>query len=241
MAHKLPVQIIEATQQLSEGVEKMEFSPPTEYVYNPLRYAWKPHESYLNKYAHGPKKVVFMGMNPGPFGMAQTGVPFGEVDHVRDWLGINEVVDAPEKTHPKRPIEGFSCQRSEVSGRRLWGTFKQRFGTAESFFEENYVTNYCPLVFMEASGKNRTPDKMPAAELNPLYALCDKFLCSLIEAMQPEWIIGVGAFAENRAREALKGYDLKFGRILHPSPASPAANRGWAEQAEKQLKSIGVW
>ncbi|MEM1222818.1 MAG: uracil-DNA glycosylase family protein [Verrucomicrobiota bacterium] len=219
----------------------MKFSPPTEFVYNPLNYAWAPHKRYLSKYATGQKRVVFMGMNPGPFGMAQTGVPFGEIDHVRDWLGINEVVDFPKKTHPKRPIEGFACTRSEVSGRRLWGAFKQRFGSPDVFFKENYVTNYCPLVFMEASGKNRTPDKMPAAELDPLYALCDTFLRELIDLMQPEWIIGVGAFAENRAREALKGYDLQFGRILHPSPASPAANRGWAEQAEKQLRLLSIW
>ena len=35
------------------------------------------------------KRVVFLGMNPGPFGMAQVGVPFGEVAAVRDWLRID--------------------------------------------------------------------------------------------------------------------------------------------------------
>jgi single-strand selective monofunctional uracil DNA glycosylase len=173
--------------------------------------------------------------------MAQTGVPFGEIDHVRDWLGVEGEVEKPKGEHPKRPIEGFACTRSEVSGRRLWGAFKERFGTAEAFFASHFIVNYCPLVFMEASGKNRTPDKMPASETEPLYAACDQHLRDLVEVLQPEWLIGVGAFAEARAKQALAGVDIKFGRILHPSPASPAANRGWAEQATRQLLEMGVW
>jgi len=59
--------------------------------------------------------------------------------------------------------------------------------------------------------------------------------------LQPEWVVGVGAFAEGRAKVALKDIDVQVGRILHPSPASPAANRGWGEQATKQLEALGVW
>jgi single-strand selective monofunctional uracil DNA glycosylase len=94
---------------------------------------------------------------------------------------------------------------------------------------------------MEASGKNRTPDKMPSAETAPLYAACDQHLRELVRALQPEWLVGVGAFAERRAKQALEGMDIKFGRILHPSPASPAANRGWAEQSTRQLVELGIW
>jgi single-strand selective monofunctional uracil DNA glycosylase len=32
-----------------------------------------------------------------------------------------------------------------------------------------------------------------------------------------------------------------LGKVLHPSPASPAANRGWAEAATRQLIEQGVW
>ncbi|MEM8867887.1 MAG: uracil-DNA glycosylase family protein [Verrucomicrobiota bacterium] len=241
MSIDLSKQAIQIARELSFGANQLSFAAPTEFVYNPLEYAWKGHEAYLSRYAKGKKKILFMGMNPGPFGMAQTGVPFGEVEHVRDWLGIDEPVDVPEKMHPKRPIEGFACVRSEVSGRRLWGAFKERFGSADAFFGERFVVNYCPLVFMEASGKNRTPDKMPAFEVAPLYALCDAHLRSLVELFEPSWVIGVGAFAETRAKESLKGYEINFGRILHPSPASPAANRGWAEQVEKQLNQLGLW
>lgn len=241
MSHTTSEQLIAAARRLADVVDQLSFDEPTTHIYNPLRYAWLPHEQYLRLQGNSHKKVVFIGMNPGPFGMAQTGVPFGEIDHVRDWVGVEAHVEKPDKEHPKRVIEGFACTRSEVSGRRLWGAIKERFGAPEAFFKDHFVVNYCPLVFMEASGKNRTPDKMPASETEPLYAACDQHLREMVEILQPEWLIGVGAFAEGRAKQALSGSDLKFGRILHPSPASPAANRGWAEQATKQMIALGIW
>lgn len=233
--------LIEAAQQLSTEVDALAFAPPTEYIYNPLDYAWAPHQRYLERYGSSTKRVVFLGMNPGPFGMAQCGVPFGEIALVRDWMGINEPVQKPANEHPKRPIEGFDCAKSEVSGRRLWSTFKERFGAADAFFEDQFVANFCPLVFMEAGGKNRTPDRLPAAESAALYAACDAHLRSLVQILEPEWLVGVGAFAQNRAKDALADLDVKIGKVLHPSPASPAANRGWAEQATKQLIEQGIW
>jgi single-strand selective monofunctional uracil DNA glycosylase len=230
-----------AAGRLADAVDRLQFDAPTTHVYNPLRYAWAGHEAYLRRFASGTKRVMFLGMNPGPYGMAQTGVPFGEIALVRDWMGIEVPVAPPANEHPKRPIEGFACARSEVSGRRLWGCFEARFGPAETFFADHFVANYCPLVFMEASGRNRTPDKLPVAEVEPLYAACDAHLRELAEALQPEWVIGVGAFAEARAQTALAGLGVRTGRILHPSPASPAANRGWAEQATRQLEALGVW
>ncbi|MFU8848128.1 MAG: uracil-DNA glycosylase family protein [Opitutales bacterium] len=241
MRQNISGKLIVAAQRLADSVDQLCFAEPTTHIYNPLRYAWAPHERYLRLYGDSRKQVIFMGMNPGPFGMAQTGVPFGEIEHVRDWLGIEADVEKPDPEHPKRPVEGFACTRSEVSGRRLWGAFQERFGSADAFFARHFVVNYCPLVFMEASGKNRTPDKMSAAETEALYAACDQHLREVVEALQPEWVIGVGAFAEGRAKAALSGMELQFGRILHPSPASPAANRGWAEQATKELTQLGVW
>jgi single-strand selective monofunctional uracil DNA glycosylase len=230
-----------AALRLADAVDALDFLPPTAHIYNPLRYAWAGHEAYLDRWARGQKQVVFLGMNPGPFGMAQTGVPFGEVSLVRDWIGVEAAIQKPENEHEKRPVEGFACARSEVSGRRLWGCFQERFGPAKFFFADHFVANYCPLVFMEAGGKNRTPDKLPVTEVEPLYAACDAHLRDLVEALGPQWVIGVGAFAERRARLALADLDVRVGRILHPSPASPAANRGWAEQATKQLKELGIW
>lgn len=228
------------TARLRKDVDALSFGAPVTHVYDPLDYARRPHERYLERWGTGPKEAVFVGMNPGPFGMAQTGVPFGEVALVRDFVGVEANVDKPRKEHPKRPIEGFACTRSEVSGARFWGWAKQRWQTPERFFARFFVINYCPLVFMEESGKNRTPDKLPASEREPLYAACDRALAKMIEALAPRFVIGIGAFAEQRAREALAGKDVTIGTILHPSPASPLANKGWAEKAEAQLVAMGI-
>ena len=233
-------QLVNAARSLSEKVDAMRFGAPISHVYNPLDYAWTPHEIYLQRFGQSAKRVIFVGMNPGPFGMVQTGVPFGEVSAVRDWMGIVAEVKAPAVQNPKRPIEGFACARSEVSGRRLWGLFAERFGAADNFFTEHFVANYCPLAFFE-EGRNATPDKLPAKEQVPLLAACDEHLRKMVEILEPEWIIGVGAWADDRARLACAGLDVRYGRVLHPSPASPAANRGWSEAATNQMLAQGVW
>jgi single-strand selective monofunctional uracil DNA glycosylase len=232
--------LIAAAGELSATVESLSFSPPVSHRYNPLKYAWAAHELYLRRYGASRKKVVFIGMNPGPFGMVQCGVPFGEIDAVRHWMGIEAKIDQPALINPKRPIEGFACTRSEVSGRRLWGLFQQRFGTADAFFAEHFVANYCPLAFFD-HGRNLTPDKLPSTEALPLYAACDAHLRQLVAALQPQWVIGIGGFAQARAAEALAGTNVQIGKVLHPSPASPAANRGWAEAADKQMNALGIW
>ena len=235
------VKLIKATKALSQSVGSLSFDLPTAYVYNPLEYAWEIHRQYLALAEGGKKKVVFLGMNPGPYGMAQTGVPFGEIPAVRDWMGLSGEVTKPNPEHPKRQVDGLGCTKSEVSGRRLWGLFSEKYPDAHEFFKDHFVINYCPLVFMEESGKNRTPDKLPAAETKPLEQACDDHLRQVIEILEPEWLIGVGAFAEKRASIALSDLNVQIGKILHPSPASPAANRGWAEAANKQLIEQEIW
>ncbi len=228
------------TRTLSRAVDELEFSPPVSYVYNPLAYAREPHERYLEMYGSGSREVVLLGMNPGPFGMAQTGVPFGDVDMARDFLGLGGKVVKPDREHPKRPIDGFECPRNEVSGTRLWGWARDRFGTAQKFFERFFVVNYCPLVFVQEGGKNHTPDKLPSDERAALFAVCDRALRETVRTLGADWVVGIGAFAEQRCAEALEGCDVNIGRILHPSPASPVANRGWAPQASKQLAALGL-
>ena len=112
--------VLRATRQLSKDVDDLRFAAPVSHVYNPLQHAGRCHRRYVRRFAEGPKRVIFLGMNPGPYGMAQTGVPFGEVSLVRDWLQIQERVDRPEPEHPKRPVDGFDCRRSEVSGCLLY-------------------------------------------------------------------------------------------------------------------------
>ncbi len=235
--------LIESARRLASALRELEFSIPVTHVYHPLDYAWKPHEMYLRRFGKGPKQVMFLGMNPGPFGMAQTGVPFGEIAAVRDWMGIHANVLKPLHEHPKRPIDGFACTRSEVSGRRFWDLFSKTFPRADDFFLHHFVQNFCPLVWMSESGANLTPDKLPTAELMPVDNACLTHLAEVIELLQPSYLIGVGGFAEARLRRAAEACGSKavIGRVLHPSPASPAANRGWATAASRQLEALGVW
>jgi single-strand selective monofunctional uracil DNA glycosylase len=163
------------------------------------------------------------------------------VKAVRDWLQVEAAVGKPQNEHPRRLVAGFGCPRSEVSGQRLWGLFAERFGTPSRFFAEHLVINYCPLTFIELSGRNRTPDKLPAAEKAALFAACDAHLRAVVDALQPEWLIGIGDFAHKRAAQLFTNGSPCLGKILHPSPASPAANRNWPGVATQQLKDLGVW
>ena len=227
---------------LRDAVERLAFGPPVACTYNPLRYAWAPHAAYLTRYGIGRKRVVFLGMNPGPYGMAQCGVPFGEIASVRDWLRIQEPVTSPVHEHPKRPVTGFACTRSEVSGRRLWGLFAQRFGTPEAFFAEHFVLNYCPLVWMSESGANLTPDKLASAEREAVEAPCRAHLRAVLDVLRPEHLVGVGGYAAKKFAEVTTSSDRwQITQILHPSPASPAANKGWPAEPVRTLEAAGIW
>jgi len=240
--------LLAAARELSRTLATQRFAPPIAHVYDPLQYAWAGYEAYVARFGATRKRVVLLGMNPGPFGMMQTGVPFGEVAAVRDWMGLRAPIARPAHEHPKRPIEGFDCARSEVSGRRLWGWAALRFGAAPAFFHDWFVLNYCPLVFLEASGRNFTPDKLPAAQRHAVTQACDVHLAAALGALQPEWAIGIGAFAERCLRAVLQGERVdsalarrvKVGQILHPSPASPAANRGWSDAVDRAFAHLGV-
>lgn len=232
--------LVRASQKLRDRVATLQFGAPVSHVYNPLAYAWQPHEAYLRKYGVRTGRILLLGMNPGPFGMAQTGVPFGEVSLVRDWLKVGGVVERPLLEHPARPVLGFACTRSEVSGARLWGWAKARYATPAKFFDEFFVVNYCPLVFMDQSGKNRTPDKLPVHERQSLFNACDEALAEVVESLRPRAVVGIGAFAKGRATVALADSGVQVAQILHPSPANPRANAGWAMIVESQLAELGL-
>jgi len=241
---------LEAAAALRDSLNDMSFAAPVSHVYSPLAYAWNPFEEYVTRYGGTAKQVLFLGMNPGPWGMAQTGVPFGEVTAVREWLGISASTSRPDDEQPSYPVDGYACERSEVSGKRLWGLFKERFGTARAFFELHFVANYCPLLFIEtylaAGGKERarnlTPDKLSPGGRTLLYEACNVHLRALVEALNPLYVVGVGAFAALRAEEALKGKaGVTIAKILHPSPASPKSNSDWGGEVTRQLNTLGIW
>ena len=228
------------TDDLLDELRPLKFKPPVTHVYNPLEYARAPYAEYLRRYAKAPKEIVLIGMNPGPWGMAQTGIPFGEVAAVRDWLKIEAEVNTPANTHPKRPVTGFDCPRSEVSGKRIWGWARKKFTTPHIFFSRFFIANYCPLQFIEAGGRNRTPNQLRAAERKALFAACDRALRRTIEQLAPGCVVGVGRFTTERARISLNDLSVKIGGITHPSPANPKANRGWEALIEKELEQMGI-
>ena len=236
-------ELIKAGRLLADELRPLRFSDPVTHTYLTVDYARDGYEAYLETYANSKKRTLLLGMNPGPYGMAQTGVPFGEIAAVRDWMGLSPKIGKPDNEHPKRKIQGMDCPKSEVSGRRLWGLFSEKFPNAKDFFNDHLVINFCPLIWMKDSGANLTPDKIRTAEMLPADVACQKHLRRLIEILEPQYLIGVGGYAENQmqAAQAQLGTTATIAKILHPSPASPAANRGWAEVAERQLKEIGVW
>ncbi len=245
--------LLAAAEELATAADAAAFGPPVACVYNPLRYAGAAYRRYITAYAKDDIRAVFLGMNPGPFGMVQTGIPFGDVRTVTGWLGIADGVSRPPRQHPARPVLGFACTRVEISGSRLWGLFAERFGTPDRFFAEHFVLNYCPLAFLDDTGRNITPDKLsgPAmrAAMRALQAACDHHLRAAVAALRPRWVVALGIYAERRARGALPAgqrvseANLTPGviRLLHPSPANPRAHAGWAEQATAELIRAGIW
>ena len=236
--NELPERLLQIADSLTARLSDLVFDPPVSHIYNPLVYARAGFDCYLRRYATGPKPVMLVGMNPGPWGMAQTGVPFGDPLSVKSWLAIDVPIDHPASQHPKRPVSGFASPRREVSGRRLWGWAKARFETPARFFKTFFVVNYCPLMFMETSGRNRTPDKLPVSQRKPLIEACDDALYQTAAALRAVWVIGIGKFAADRVDHALNTDNFKTGRITHPSPANPKANQDWTALADRELKDL---
>ncbi len=238
-------EILNTSRTLAHAADNLKFGGKVNHIYNPLRYAAETHEYYIRRYASGKKRALFLGMNPGPWGMAQTGIPFGEISYTRDWLKIEGNIHQPKTSHPKRPVQGWECRRSEVSGRRLWGLMETRFGNADNFFKDNYVENYCPLIFMEETGKNLTPDELSPGERDLLTHICDIHLKKVILILEPEYLVGIGKYAEKNLKRVAASLEKKdrytITSILHPSPANPHANRGWADAVTQQLIEQGIW
>ncbi|MBI6546748.1 MAG: single-stranded DNA-binding protein [Cyanobacteria bacterium NC_groundwater_1444_Ag_S-0.65um_54_12] len=236
--------LISAAETLRNSAARLQLSGigPIAYVYNPLDYAWEPHRRYLERFGRGnARRAVFVGMNPGPWGMGQTGVPFGDPVMVREWMGITGQVTAPAHQHPKRPVLGFASRRREPSGTRIYSWARARWGTADAFFGDCFVANYCPLLLFDEAGNNITPAELRSAERSALLMVCDAHLAVILTIFLPAFVIGVGNFAHDRSRAVVKQLNLSTcaGKILHPSPTNPQAQEGWSRIAERQLQELG--
>ncbi|XP_014675576.1 PREDICTED: single-strand selective monofunctional uracil DNA glycosylase-like [Priapulus caudatus] len=238
------MQFLQIERELCALLRPLTFSEPVTHVYNPLEYAHQPHSDYVMKYLQGPKRVMFLGMNPGPYGMAQNGVPFGDGNHVRDWLKVQGEVYKPRPEHPNRPIVGLACTRSEVSGSRFWGFFKEKCHTPDAFFRHCFVHNYCPLAFMSKTGKNITPPQFCISQRKSLQEICGGALCRTIALLQVETVVAIGKYVEAQTRAALRDagmeHTVRLARIMHPSPINPNANKGWADVVTAQLEELDL-
>lgn len=234
-------QIKVATTALSKKLDKVVESkdfPKEVFAYNPLDYAREAFFSYLDNYVNTSIDALFLGMNPGPNGMMQTGIPFGDIALVKSYLGISEGVKKPSLEHPKKPIMGFDWPKSEVSGTRLWGFFQSQYKQPKVFFKKFFVLNYCPLGFLSETGANVTPDKLNIEVRKKIETLCDAYLLEVAPLFNAKTLVGVGGYASKVFERLFP--KASIATVLHPSPASPAANRGWAALASKQLHAAGL-
>ncbi|XP_014240783.1 single-strand selective monofunctional uracil DNA glycosylase-like isoform X1 [Cimex lectularius] len=222
--------ILQIELKLATDLVKLDFGPKVEYVYNPLEYAVDVHSRYLDLACSGRKKALFLGMNPGPWGMMQNGVPFGESTSVKEFLKLTGVIHRPDNEHPQRPVLGLDCKRREVSGKRFWSLVELLGdGSPHDFFRNCTVHNYFPLCLLSGKGKNVTPPELKTAVQKEINEMCDQSLVNVISLLDIEIVIAVGRFAEKRAQIIKERFQLpiRVCYISHPSPRNPESNKNW--------------
>nr|XP_022920875.1 single-strand selective monofunctional uracil DNA glycosylase-like [Onthophagus taurus] len=233
----IPTIFLNYEQQLSLELNNLTFSFPVHYIYNPLEYAWEPHSTFVKTYCKGTKDVLFLGLNPGPWGMCQTGIPFGEVNISKEWLKMNGEVEKPKDECPKKQIKGFECHRSEESGKRFYGFFKNLCRTPEAFFKNAFVYNLCPLAFMKKESANITPHELKGQIKKDIENICGKTLVDILKLLDIKIIVALGRYTEKQAIEITQGFQLGHIKVIympHPSPRV-VGNNNWAEKAQNVL------
>lgn len=268
--------LVHETRVFSDALDRLPLPAGVSHVYNPLAYMRRAHERYLERFvpcmyeqvaprtilttAPSPRPYLILGMNPGPWGMVQTGVPFGDVATARSLL-LYDTPPQPElervSLHPNRPVQGFACTRREASGERLWGGLSQVWaGGPVDVLRDAFAMNYCPLAYFagDEQGTNVTPDAF--AKSGPhrdreyakaLDALCGEYLGRVIEAMGTRVVLAVGRYAEFKARMAQAVLCVSSTRpklqvvyLTHPSPLATRSAEQWAEMAQSTMKAAGV-
>ena len=225
----------DATNELSEKLLKD--CKQIDWIYNPLDYAWNPHKEWIQRFAGNGAKTLLVGMNPR-HGMGNTGVPFGCPEQVREFLSITGLkVNQPPRIHPKRTVYGLECPKPEVSGRRIWSSLAEHFGTPEEVSREIYIVNHCPLWMFNEAGQNITPDKLTGKAAGELKTICDQHLRTVVSVMGINRVIGVGRYAQKQAAALFDEIEVDW--VPHPSPASPFANRNggadWRAEFKEKL------
>jgi len=237
-------QLIRAATSLRDDVgpigSRLVSEGSVDVCYNPLEYAWDAHDAYLRRMGDSGARTIVLGMNPGPHGMGQVGIPFAATSVVRDLLEITGIpVNQPETPDPRRPVVGLEYPREEVSGTRLWGLLAERYGDADAIASHVFLVNHCPLMlFSGPRATNITPDKIAGSTAQELLERCDEHLREVVSILNTERVIGVGKFAESRARSALDDGTIEVVGCWHPSPASPLANRNGGADWRANVRAV---
>lgn len=237
---------LKATKTLNERFQELTFNEKVETYYNPLTYALPVHEAYLNKFGNEPKQAFFLGMNPGPWGMAQTGIPFTDPYIARDWMDLpQKSVGTPKNEREDRPVKGWESERKEASGQRLHGYFRRLYGSLESFFEIGIVQNYCPLVMYANDGTNLTPEDLLKDDREKIFKACGPYIEQLLHFYEPEVLVGIGRFGQRRLANVADLSQEEVFYLPHPSPASPIATRNggdyWRNLVKETLEEAGLY
>jgi len=237
-------QLIRAAASLRDDVgpigSRLVSEGSVDVCYNPLEYAWDAHEAYLRRMGGSGARTIVLGINPGPHGMGQVGIPFAATSVVRDLLDITGIpVNQPETVDPRRPVVGLDYPREEVSGTRLWGLLAEHYGDADAIASHVFLVNHCPLMlFSGPRATNITPDKVGGFTAQALLDRCDQHLNEVVSVIDAERVIGVGKFAESRAKDALRGHSVEILGCWHPSPASPLANRNGGADWRANVRAV---
>ncbi len=228
-------------------------------IWNPGLYGETWHARFRRLYRPGQHPLVVFGLNPGPYGMAQTGIPFTDIrrlvsalpDLAAELRGRGERVEPPGLAPPGlRPYLSRSFESSAV---RVYRFLKKGWGGAERGWTEVVVANPCTLLFIDpAEGKNRTPaDLARAARLrgsgrDQVRELVESFgririRCAVesIEALSPRGAILLGKDVQAALGPALRRI-LGEARVIpweHPARAVPES---WASGLLSALRRRGL-
>jgi Uracil DNA glycosylase superfamily. len=207
---------------------------------NVFSYAIDPFLEYLEKAERGSVRTLYLGMNPGPYGMYRTGIPFCDFVTKREFLKITASVDETfidvDAVRGEKPDE----KRREVSGMRLWGLFESVYHSPERFFSSSLVLSYSPLIFFRSEGRraNIALSDVKSLDRKRIEKVSDEFLKRYIKELKCDTLVGIGDYAHRALVRCSDGERLL--KIAHPSPANPAANGDWAGRTYCYLKSEGV-
>ncbi len=222
--------ILELSESLSSELEKVDWEFAG-IVCNPLVYAWENYAEYVRMSVSNSSIILFLGMNPGPYGMMQTGVPFGDINAVKNYLKISGTVLEPECNPPHKRVEGMKISRGEISGQKFW-KMASTYGSPEEFFAVASVFSFCPLAFIDGR-RNITPDELPVSDRKTIDRICGSSLSALLDILSPSRCIALGHYAEKRLLSS--GVDAPV-YFPHPSPRNPKSMEFW--DSGKALESF---